>query len=95
MYEQLLEHHPSDEFYYRLAFEYEDAGELDKALGALEAAERARHQVFFSRMFYFQFRLFSLYERKGELAKAARLLEAAVEAAPNALEPVQTAPTVS
>lgn len=88
LYEQVVRHHPSDEFYYRLAFEYENQGRIPEALEAMEKAERAPHQIFFTRTFYFQLRLALLNARKGDLATAAGFLEAALEAAPNELEPV-------
>jgi len=87
VYEQLLRHHPSDEFYYRLAFEYDDAGATARARDALDAADAAPNRIFFSRLFYFQLRLSELYRRKGDLSRAAQYLDAAIASTPNAIEP--------
>ena len=86
-YEQLLAHHPSDEFYYRLALEYDAAGRSDDAFRALDAAESAPSKIFFLRFCYYELQLAELYRRKGDFARAAEHLEAAIESTPNTLEP--------
>lgn len=87
VYEQLLAHHPSDEFYYRLALEYDAAGRSADAYRALDAAQRAPHRIFFMRFCYYQLLLAELERRKGDFAAAAARFEAAIESTPNRLEP--------
>lgn len=86
LYEQTVRHQPSDAFYYRLAMEYERQGETAKALRALDDAESAHYQIFFSNVCVDQMRISDLYRRKGDFAKAARFLEAAIESTPNEIE---------
>ena len=90
LYENEVRHHPSDAFFYRLALEYENAGDLPGAFRALESAENARHQIFFTRVFSYQLRISDLYRRKGDWRAAARFLESAIESTPNAFEPAST-----
>ena len=86
VYEQLLAHHPSDEFYYRLALEYHAAGRTGDAFRALDAADQAPHKIFYLDFCYYRLELVELYRRKGDFAAAARQFEAAIEATPNAIE---------
>jgi tetratricopeptide (TPR) repeat protein len=85
--ENLLENHPTDEFYYRLALAYDSAGRPQAAFGALEEAERAPRKIFFLDLFRYQLRLSDIHRRKGDVAGAAAFLEAAIEATPNRMEP--------
>lgn len=87
LYEQLLAHHPSDEFYYRLALEHEKAGRTEDAFRALEEAKQAPHRIFFMRFLFYELQLADLYRRKGDLAAAADHLEAGIGWTPNAIEP--------
>lgn len=87
LYEQVVRYQPSDAFFQRLALEYDDAGDTQKAFQALDDAEAARYRVFFSQVFVDQFRISDLYRRKGDFAAAARFLSAAIESTPNAIEP--------
>lgn len=87
VYEQLLVHHPSDEFYYRLALEYDAAGRSEDAYRALDAAARAPNRTFYLRFCYYQLMLADLQRRKGDYAAAAARFEAAIESTPNVLEP--------
>lgn len=87
VYEQLLAHHPSDEFYYRLALEYDAAGRSTDAYRALDSAKRAPHRIFYMHFCYYQLLLADLERRKGDFAAAAARFEAAIESTPNRLEP--------
>ncbi len=90
LYEQAVRAHPSDAFAYRLALAQADAGHLGAAFESLEAAERAEHQVFFTRLFVHQWRIADLYRLKGDPARAADFLEAAIASTPNFIEPART-----
>ena len=87
VYEQLLAHHPSDEFYYRLALEYDAAGRSADAFRALDAAKQSPHRIFFMRFCYYQLLLADLERRKGDFGAAAQRFAAAIESTPNGLEP--------
>lgn len=87
LYEQLLEHQPSDEFAYRLALEHAGAGRMELAFASLELAERAPHKIFYTKFLYYQLRLSELYLRKGDFAKAADHIEAGLASVPNPYEP--------
>jgi tetratricopeptide (TPR) repeat protein len=87
VYEQILAYHPSDEFYYRLALEYDATGRTAEAFRALDAAKRAPHRIFYMRFCYYQLQLAELERRKGDLPAAAARFEAAIESTPNPLEP--------
>jgi protein O-mannosyl-transferase len=90
LYEQTVRYHPSDAFYYRLAIEYADAGQMDSAFHALDQAESAPDKVCFLRVFNYQMRLSDLYRRKGDFRKAAEFLARAIDSTPNAIEPAST-----
>jgi len=81
---------PSDDLYYRLALEYHSAGRQEDAERALDSAERATDQVFFTRVFLFQLRIAEIYRRAGRFDMAARWLERAIDSTPNVIEPVST-----
>lgn len=87
LYEQLLAHHPSDEFYYRLALEYAAAGRRADAFRALEGAEQAPNRIFFMHFLYYEFLIADLYRQKGDFRAAAAHLEAGIAATPNVFEP--------
>jgi tetratricopeptide (TPR) repeat protein len=86
LYEVLLAHHPSDEFYYRLAIEYAAAGRREDAFRALAGAEQAPNRIFFMHFLYYEFMIADLYRQKGDLRAAASHLEAGIEATPNEVE---------
>lgn len=90
LYEQAVRAHPSDAFGYRLAIAYANAGQMGPALDALEAAEGARHQVFFTHLFGYQLRIADLHRRAGSPGRAAAFLRAAIASTPNFIEPVRT-----
>ncbi len=87
LYEELCAHDPTDEFAYRLALEYGEAGRMEDAFHALDLAERAPSQLFFMNYFTSRLRISDLYRRRNSFAKAADQLEAGIEMTPNAFEP--------
>lgn len=87
LYEEILEHHPNDEFYYRLALEYAAVGRSHEALLAVDDAARAPSRVFFMDFLYYRMKLAGLHLLKGDLRGAADQLEAGLAATPNAFEP--------
>jgi len=87
LYQQAVRAWPSDAFAYRLAIAEADAGHMGAAFDALALAERAPHQVFFTRLFVHQWRIADLYRLAGDDAHAAEFLARAIESAPNAFEP--------
>jgi len=87
VFENEVNHYPSDAFYRYLAFEYEETGQSNKAFTALALGESAPLQFYFSKILIHQYKLFVLYSQKGDIRTAALHLENAIESVPNHMEP--------
>jgi tetratricopeptide (TPR) repeat protein len=87
LYVRILEEHPNDEFYYRLALLEAASGRKDEAFRALDAAESAPRRIFFMDFLYYRLQLARLLLEKGGAARAADEVQAAIDATPNAYEP--------
>jgi len=87
IYESVVDQHPNDEFFYRLALARAAAGDAPGAFRALDDARRAERRIFFLDFLYYRLQLAALHLEQGDPAAAADQLEAALEATPNAFEP--------
>lgn len=87
IYESVVDDHPNDDFYYRLALARAAAGQLEGAFRALDEARGTRRKIFFMDFLYYRLQLAALHLEQGDLAAAADQVEGGIEATPNAFEP--------
>ncbi len=88
LYEALLENHPTDEFYYRLAAEHMASGRKEAAFQAMRDAEAAPRQIFFLDLCAHQLRLADIHRQMGNPGRAAQFVEQAIDSTPNFFEPI-------
>ncbi len=87
IYRGILDEHPNDEFFYRLALAHHEAGRREEAFRALDAAATAPSKIFYLDFLYYRLALARVLLDKGDPGAAAEQVEAALAATPNAYEP--------